>query len=191
MWGTLTVLDAINEHDGEYIKVGFGTSFVYCDTANDDAKDAIDDAGRAWLLRSKKKLRNRRCCRDEIMRKGIEAYIQEQYLKEMKKEALRAWTSSREPKPVDIEFIRNRTNKYIYRLNTDIKGYEQRIASYRPFLDLEVTEEYPSCAEDGCTIIVADHGLQVQGMFWDREEYRRFKSNGEMPNDEDDKEDSE
>lgn len=187
----MTVLDAIDAHKGEYIKVGFGTSFVYCDTANDDAKDAVDDAGRSWLLRSKKKLRNRRCCRDEIMRKGVEKYIQEQYLKEMKKEALSAWKSSREPKPVDIEFIRKRTNKYIHRLNSDIKGYENRIASYRPFLDLEVTEEYPSCADEGCTIIVADHGLQVQGMFWDREEYRRFKSNGEIPNDEDDKEDSE
>ena len=183
MWGTLTVLDAINEHDGEYIKVGFGQSYVYCDTANDEAKDAIDKAGRAWLLKTKKKLRRKRALRNDIMRNGLDRYIQTIVAREIKKENLTAYANRREPKKVDVNFIRKRAERYVLSLDKDINAYRRRIKAYHPFLDLEVTDCYKSFEADNCTIIVADHGMAVQGLFWDREEYRRFMQKGELPKD--------
>lgn len=159
----MTIEKAIAENMGEQVKIGFGSSFVYCDRVTRETIDIMAKLSDEYLERLKLSLKGTLSRFRGLINKGEETFIQEMISKEdrehVKPHHTWDWWS--------LEYYRRIGN-----VARHIEKLKVSIDKYVPFLEAKVHETYPSIDEDALIIISKDNPCVV-GSYWTIDEYRR------------------
>ena len=181
--------EVLDIYRGCKVKIGMGTSFVYCDEWNgteDDIKELneLSEYERKLFDIRIKKYKSELNYMRKMGREKWAAQHYEQYIRKIN--ALRNTSSlfGSNDSHYNIDEFKRRYDSKVGNLSATIQNTQNKKKKFVPFMDCEVKEIYGSIIYDDVMIIVCKNG--VAGRFWDIEEYRKFKETGIEPKEEDD-----
>ena len=176
--------DILPDFEGYDIKVGFGSSFVYCDTYTDKTVPEIEFQSESELERMKTRLSTLESQMHLVQKNGFDKYAQKKYIAE----CARVDNYNFDPKNVDRAKKKYPDESLFYEklrvkygnLKSNIRSLRRRIKEFVPFMDREIEEIYDSCCEPQTKILVGKKNGYVDGDFWDSQEYRDRDANGRV-----------
>ena len=160
----MTVREVISANVGRQIKLGFGSSFVYCDTISEKTEAEIAIISDLHLNQFSNNLKTAEIRLAAHKAKGERKYVSEMLAKE-KRES---------PRCNEEHFAKVFKELYyeiIERYEAMIVSINQAIDDFVPFLDADVLETYESQDEDALICKSGDN-KRVNGSFWSCSEYR-------------------
>lgn len=163
----MTVREVISANVGRQIKLGFGSSFVYCDTISEKTEGEIAIISGLHLKQFENNLETA-----EIRLAAHKAKGERKYVSEMVTKHLREYPKSNEEhfaKVFKLQFY-----EIIERYEAMIVSIHQAIDDFVPFLDADVLETYESQDEDALICKSGDN-KRVNGSFWSCSEYRNCR----------------
>ena len=170
----MNIEKALSENMGRQVKIGFGSSFVFCDKVTKETFDVMANLSDEYHERLKSSLKVTLSRFRSMVVKGEEVFIQENIAKEdrehVKPHHSWDWWS--------LEYFRRIGN-----IARHIEKLKLSIEKYVPFLEAKVSETYPSDYEDALIIISKDNPCVV-GAYWTVEEYKRGVGHFEEADDE-------
>lgn len=167
----MTVEKALSENFGRQIKLGFGSSFVYCDTVSKQSFDDIEEISQQYLTQFRNNLKTAKSRLKYIIEKGEKSFVKENMEREQKKidEDRRYLKTLKEPHDEEwwsVEYYRK-----IGSIAKLIAETKRSIDNFVPFLEAKVFESYESVDEDAL-IVISKANNRVVGAFWTCDEYR-------------------
>ena len=165
----MNIEKALSENMGRQVKIGFGSSFVYCDTVTKETFDVIESLSNEYLEKMKSILKTSKSRIKSLIAKGEENFIQENISKNLQEgdKVHHDWDWW------ECEYYRK-----IGCIANHIDRLKRSIEMFCPFLEAKVYETYPSIDEDAI-IIISKANPCVVGEYWTCDEYRRGIKTGE------------
>lgn len=166
----MTVRELLSANVGRQIKLGFGSSFVYCDMIGEKSEEEIEIISGIYLENFKTNLRIAEGRLEQLKKKGESKWVAEMLERKIKEH----------PK-CDVEHskkvFKEQYHESITRGEALIASLSRSIKNYIPFLDANVLETYESQDEDALIAISSDN-RKVVGSFWTCDEYRERRAKG-------------
>lgn len=166
----MTVRELLSANVGRQIKLGFGSSFVYCDMIDQYSEKDISIISGMYLKNFKSSLTVYSGRLDLLKEKGEEKYVSEQLRKKI-----------REYPRCNVEHFQKVFKEQYYetieRTEALVESIKTSIKDFVPFLDSSIAETYESEDEDALIAISSDN-KKVVGSFWSCEEYRKCRERG-------------
>ena len=166
----MTVREVVSANVGRQIKLGFGSSFVYCNLIDESSEKEIAIISGMYLENFKSNLTVYSGRLEQLKQKGEEKYVAEQLEKKI-----------REYPRCNIEHFRKVFTEQYYesidRNEALVVSIKWSIKNFVPFLDANVEETYESEDEDALIAISSDN-KKVVGSFWSCGEYRECRAKG-------------
>lgn len=167
----MTVEKALSENFGRQVKLGFGSSFVYCDTVSKQSFDEIAEISQQYLTQFRNNLKSAKSRLKYIIEKGEESFVKENMEKELKKYEEDKENGHKPKEPHDEEYWSVEYYRKIGSIAKLIAETKKSIDMFIPFLEANVKETYESIDEDAL-IIISNANSRVVGAFWTCDEYR-------------------
>ena len=172
----MKIKDFLKEHEGEYVKIGFGSAFVFCDRITPETEKILQGISTEYLIQYHA---SRVECENRIRNyqtKGREKYIEERLIQqnsEYNHLRIEARIFNRPFKYVKKppEFFGNLYDKYIKDNQSQLKRAEKAIMKFVPFPEAEISEIYLATTEPAA-IIISKENRSVSGRYWTIREYK-------------------
>lgn len=174
----MTVRYALIKHQGEIIKIGADNGFVYCGKCDENILDVIEQIGKEKheeLKRGMAKVNHRLNNFETIWRNRKEYVITLWFGKRYKKNKVKLkdnYLRQTTLEDLERELENDKQKQFVTLMN-----YKNKVGDflkeYKPFLDREVLDIYPStdCYEN-VDYIIKFEGIE-KGEYWTCEEYER------------------
>lgn len=167
----MTVEKKLSENFGRQVKLGFGSSYVYCNTVSKQSFDEIKEISDEYLKQFKSNLKQAISRLNLIIQKGEKSFVLENMKKEQKKIEEEIEFGRKPKEPHDEEFWSVEYYRKIGSISKLIAETKKSIDMFIPFLEANVSETYESVDEDAL-IIISKANNRVVGAFWTCDEYR-------------------
>ena len=172
----MTIREYLKDHSGEYVKIGFGSAFVYCDKITAETPKKLEELTEVYLEQfyaTREEASNRI---ENYLSEGRNRYIERRMIAQrseynhLRIEAKVFNRPFKYKKISSAEFGRM-YDQYLNDAEKMRKKAERAILKFVPFLDAEVTELYNSLTEPAMIILSKDN-RRVNGRYWTVKEYR-------------------
>lgn len=182
----MKISDFLEEHKGEYVKIGFGSCFVYCDKITDKTPKALTILSENYLEQFKATREEADNRIANYLSEGRANYVERRMSSqrsEYKRFQIEARVLNRpfKFKRISEEGFGRMYDQYLNDAEQLRKKAEKSILKFVPFLDAEIAEIYPSISEPA-TIIISKNNRRVNGRYWTVKEYREQCMKEQMEN---------
>lgn len=160
----MTVREVVSANVGRQIKLGFGSSFVYCDTISEKTEGEIAIISDLHLKQFGNNLKTA-----EIRLAAHKAKGEQKYVAEMVAKQKREYPRCNEEHFAKV--FKLQYHEIIERYEAMIVSIHHAIDDFVSFLDADVLETYESQDEDALICKSGDN-KRVNGSFWCCSEYR-------------------
>lgn len=173
----MTIREFLDLHSGEYVKIGFGSCFVYCDRITPETSKKLEIISENYLNQFKDTRLEADNRIQNYLSEGRAKYIERRTIAQnsvYNRLKIEAKTFN---KP--FKFKRITPEEYGKMYDQCLKDAEQMrkraerdILEFVPFLDAEISEIYPSITESAL-IVLSKNNRHVNGRFWTVKEYKK------------------
>ena len=150
--------DYLQLHQGEVVKIGMSSGFIYADTITEETKGIIEKMSEEEEANLKRMHRVYKAKLKEL--KSLVSKMDE-FLKEL--------DSSNTYNTAYFRAIKNTNEVALTKVKVSFYNAERKLKAFSPFLGRIVLEEYKSVTENALITIVSGN---ESGRYWTVEEYR-------------------